>query len=425
MVPYQWPDKCQEAFLGKTCSLAFFLLGVLLAGCGGAGLGTGSGGGNPPPAAYSVVGYFPQWGIYATHPYYVNNTLTSGSAPLMTHIIYAFGGIVNNQCATADANADYLTLIPANQAVNGTADTPGSFAGNFHQLQELKQKYPALQIEISIGGGAFNPALFSAAASPANVQAFVASCINMYIKGNFATGISQPGIFTGFDIDWECPSSPADETNMAAMLAEFRRQLDQIQPGYQLTIDASAGSWCWNYYNFSAMTPSLDFYNLMAYDFDGPWSNTTGFVAPLYQASLDPDPNNNANYAVDFYIAQGVPASKIVMGMPFYNYGWTAVPATGDGLFQPGVAVHDNGGYSMTEALVHTPGYALYRDATTQEPWLYDSASGSFWTFDDPDSLAFKSRYVKAKNLGGIMFWELSSDDANATLLKSMANALQ
>ncbi len=412
--------------MGKILYLPFFFFTLVLAGCGGAGMAGGNGGGGtPPPANYYVVGYYPQWGLDNAQPYNVKNVVTSGSAPLLSHIIYAFGGIVNNQCASTDPNADYQALIPANEAVNGVADTAGSFAGNFHQLQELKAQYPGLQIELSIGGGAFNPALFSAAASPANVQSFVASCVNMYIKGNFAAGVTQPGIFTGFDVDWECPSSADDESNMAAMLAEFRKQLDAIQPGYQLTIAAGAGSWCWDYYDLPAMTSSLSFYNLMAYDFDGPWSNTTGFVAPLYQATLDPDPGNNASFPVNHYLAQGVPAAKIVMGMPFYNYEWTAVPATDNGLFQPGTASQTSGGYTMTESLLNSPGYTLYRDSTTQEPWLYDATSGNFWTFDDPTSLVFKSNYVVKNQLGGVMFWDLSSDDADGTLLKSMTGVLK
>ena len=404
-------------------SLIAFSLCILMVGCGSV---TNTVAPPPPPAAqYKVVGYYPSWGVYNAPQYNVQNIVSSGSAPLLTHIIYAFGNIVNNQCASTDPVADYQMLIPAAQAVNGIADTTGSFAGNFHQLQELKALYPDTQIEVSIGGGGFDPTIFSAAASPANVQSFVASCVNMYIKGNFANGITQPGIFSGIDIDWECPSSAADETNFSAMMAEFRKQLDAVKPGYQLTIAAGSSSWCWQYYNVPTLTPSLSFYNVMTYDFDGSWSTTTGFVAPLYQAALDPDPTNNANYAIDFYLQQGVPASQLVMGMPFYNYEWTGVPTTDNGLFQPGTPNLNNGGYPLTVSMENTAGYTLYRDSTTQAPWLFDGTTGDFWTFDDPTSLAFKSNYVMQKNLGGVMFWELSSDDANGTLLKSMTNTLK
>ncbi len=42
--------------------------------------------------AIKIVGYFTQWGIYSGH--FAKSLVTSGSAPLLTHINYAFGNIV-------------------------------------------------------------------------------------------------------------------------------------------------------------------------------------------------------------------------------------------------------------------------------------------------------------------------------------------
>jgi chitinase len=71
---------------------------------------------------------------------------------------------------------------------------------------------------------------------PANREAFVTSCIDMFIKGNVAAGISAAGVFDGIDVDWEYPGScgatcafrPEDKQNFVALLAEFRRQLDLL-----------------------------------------------------------------------------------------------------------------------------------------------------------------------------------------------------
>jgi chitinase len=374
---------------------------------------------------HKIAGYYPQWGVYDTPPYNVKNVITSGSAPLLTHLIYAFAGIKDNKCVSADTWADYQDPLSASETVDGVADstTKGAFAGNFHQLKELKARYPKLVIMISIGGGGGNAITeaFSQAAEPANRNAFVTSCVDMYIKGEFAKGITEPGIFTGIDLDWEFPASDADRTNYTALLEEFRKQIKAINANYELTSTVGASSYQWEYEDLDAAQSYVNFFNAMMYDFDGPWSDETGFVAPLYQAGLDPDPTNNANYAIKQYIAMGVERGKIVFGMPFYAYHWTKTPETHHGLFETGVA--DQNSYQYNQ-VVDLKGYTKYRDPETREPWLYDVGAESFWTYDDPTSLEFKTKYVVSEQLGGVMFWELSGDTAHGALIHALAGSL-
>ncbi|MGO9084685.1 MAG: glycoside hydrolase family 18 protein [Candidatus Sulfotelmatobacter sp.] len=430
----------------------FFLLAaialalVTLIGCGSSSSSQTIQNPPPPPnSSYVVAGYYPEWNIYSPNsgppspsnpPDFVpKDLIANGAAPLLTHLIYAFATISNNQCASADPVADYGYPLPANYTVDGVADSTasGAFTGNFHQLQELKQLYPNLQIMVSIGGGGSSSDVFSTAAEPANVQAFVASCINMFINGQFASAIIEPGIFTGIDIDWEFPgqstvNTPAvDEANFTAMMAEFRTQLDAINPNSVLTTTGPAGSWAWQSMNLGVVQSSVNFINLMNYDFDGPWSTATGFVAPLYQAPLDPDSSSNASYAVQSYVGMGVPKNKIVFGMPFYAYEWGNVSNQNNGLFEPctptaGSSSCPNNTYEYN-ALAGLSGYTTYRDSATQEPWLWDGNS-SFVTYDDPTSLAFKAQYVASQDLGGVMIWELSGDTTSGSLIQALAGSL-
>jgi len=423
----------------------FLLAAVPLLGCGTSS--TSKTVPKTPSSSYVVAGYYPEWDIYPPNssappsssniPDFVPKDLvTNGTAPLLTHLIYAFASINNNQCASADPVADYSYPLPADYTVSGVADSTasGAFTGNFHQLQELKALYPNLQIMISIGGGGFSSDIFSTAAEPANVNAFVTSCINMFINGQFASGISEPGIFTGIDIDWEFPgqstvNSPAtDQANFTAMMAEFRSQLDAINPNYVLTTTGPAGSWAWQYMNLGVVQGSVSFINLMNYDFDGPWSNETGFVAPLYQSASDPSTSNNASYAVESYIGMGVPKSKIVFGMPFYGYEWGNVTDQNNGLFQPctpaaGSSACPNNTYEYN-AIGALTGYTTYRDSVTEEPWLWSSSQASFVTYDDPVSLTFKANYVASQELGGIMIWEMSGDTTSGSLTQALVSGL-
>lgn len=368
-----------------------------------------------------IVGYFPQWGVYGG--YFVKNVISSGSAERLTHLNYAFAGVVDNRCASGDTWADYQYPLSADQTVNGKDDSQdaGAFVGNFRQLQELKQRYPELHIVMSIGGGSADPSAFSSAALPENREAFVASCVDMYIHGNFAPGIHDPGIFDGLDIDWEFPTSDADRTNFTALLKEFRKQLDAVRPKMTLSIAAPAGSWAYEFIELKKIQHSLSFLNLMNYDFDGPWNNATGFVAPLYSSLHDPDPSNNANAAVEAYLALGVRPQKIVFGVPFYGYEWTGVPNVEHGLFQPGTPEGFGSGYNAMVPIESQ--FQKYRDPVTKAPWLYDG--NIFWTYDDPVSLKFKMHYVRKNGLAGVMFWELSGDMPNGVLLKTLVRGLR
>jgi chitinase len=49
-------------------------------------------------------------------------------------------------------------------------------------------------------------------------------------------------------------------------------------------------------------------------------------------------------------------------------------------------------------------------DDRAKAPYLWNSASRTFITYDDPQSIRIKAEYVKAHHLGGMMFWELSQD---------------
>jgi chitinase len=156
----------------------------------------------------------------------------------------------------------------------------------------------------------------------------------------------------------------------------------------------------------------------MTYDFSGPWSDTTGLIAPLTaDAGYD---GGTVAHCVDAYIAAGVPAEKLLMGVPFYGYGWHQVIETGHGLSQEGLPIHGDRPYSYIAGLVARS--TVYRDPESQTPWLFDG--DIFWTYDDPVSIHRKAVYALDHQLGGMMIWELSGDTASADLLHAAYRSL-
>ena len=124
----------------------------------------------------------------------------------------------------------------------------------------------------------------------------------------------------------------------------------------------------------------------------------------------------------------GVPAEKIVMGVPFYGLGWAGVPDVNNGLFQKPAKTESGSWRGISEQyrnLRNLKGFHLFRDPEMQALWIFNRKTGVFWSFDDPHSLSVKMDYVKQKGLGGVMLWELSGDDKNGSLLKAIYRGLR
>ena len=360
-----------------------------------------------------LVGYFPQWGIYNTPPYFMKDLISSGSASLLDQLNYAQGFIVNARCAVADPNADLNTTYTAANSVNGKADHASShLRGSFHQLQELKKRYPHMKILISLEGKAPS---FAEAARPENRSAFVASCVDMFVRGHLGPGIHAGKIFDGFDVDWEFPE-PEEAANYLALLREFRKQLDAVRPGLKLTIAAGPSPQMYRGVDFAEVARVVDEIGLMNYDYSGPWHKVTGFHAPLYSKH-----GGSADRTVREYEDAGVPAEKMLLGVPFYGYSWNSVGEENHGLFQPGEAVHQDRPYRYIQTLI--PSSTVYRDPEAQAPWLYDG--DAFWTYEDPVSARFKGEYAQRQGLGGVMVWELGEDSTDAQLLKAVHAGLR
>jgi chitinase len=170
--------------------------------------------------------------------------------------------------------------------------------------------------------------------------------------------------------------------------------------------------------DFAQIAPLVDQVGVMNYDYTGPWSQTTGLLAPLF--SDDPYDINSIEKSIAAYKAAGVPAKKILMGLPFYGYSWTEVEAGNGGLFQKGHAVKQDRSYSHIRGI--SPNFSAYREELSQAPWLFDGRT--FWTFEDPVSIRFKASYAAHEHLGGLMIWELSGDTSDAELLNVAYHSL-
>lgn len=400
-----------------------------------------------------ITAYFAQWGIYGRN-YLVNNIATSGTAGRITHINYAFGNVRNNRCevgvtqpadpntgAGGDAWADYGRSFNAAQSVDGVADTwDQPLRGNWNQLRKLKQRNPGLKVLISLGGWTWSRG-FSEAARPENRVAFVRSCIDAYILGNLpiADGAggagAAAGVFDGIDIDWEYPVAcglscgrPEDRENFTALLAEFRRQLNAVRPGLELTVAVGAGIDKIRVTDPGQYHQYLDSILVMTYDFNGAWDPRTNHHSALFRPAGEPNTGDQASYntddALNAFIQRGVPASKLSIGIGFYGRGWTGVPNVNNGLYQNGRAATGTYEAGIEDyKVLKNLNWPRFRDSQAGAHWIFNGTT--FWSFDDPQTVREKMLYARQMGLGGAFFWELSGDDAEGSLSRAVYEGLR
>lgn len=386
-----------------------------------------------PASAQRIVGYYPNWAIYGR-----NYLVTDIPAQHLTHINYAFATIANGQIALSDSYADIDRFYP------GDCWDPGCERGNFHQLRILKQQYPQLRVLISVGGWSFSDYFSDVCLNASSREVFANSCVSFILEHGF----------DGLDIDWEFPDGggeqgnierPEDAANYVLLCARLRAKFDSLESlsnhHYELTMASSATQEHIHNLDWPALMNSLDFVNVMCYDFTGAWAEYTYFNAPLFKDPANPffEPVHstfNSDTAMQTLVAEGVARDRLVMGMPFYGKGFGSVNNSNNGLYQTfsGVSPHgtwENGFYDywdVAQNYVNQNGFTRFYNAVSRVPYLFNPTTHVFITYDDTTSVREKCEYVLSEDFGGAMFWELAADrdgELLATMFNTFENANQ
>jgi len=200
------------------------------------------------------------------------------------------------------------------------------------------------KVVLSIGGWNFPSAFWSAMVATSDTRAKFISSAQTFIQANGLVGI---------DIDWEFPCSgprtdpvkitceqfrstedaggncPADTTNLALFLKELRAALGDDA---HISVASQAGEKNWKNMGLAEATQYVTHWNVMNYDYvvpDTPDGATMSPNAPLYTPSAAGTAQMSIDYTIKGYLAEGVPASKIMVGVPFYGHTWYKPGMTG------------------------------------------------------------------------------------------------
>ena len=333
-----------------------------------------------------LVGYYAAWAAY--YNYYPNQI----DAGKLTHINYAF------------ANIDSDLRI--------TLGYPEVDPDNIKLLNSLKQTNPDLKTLISVGGWNWSGRFSDAALTEETRTAFADSCVDFITKYGF----------DGVDLDWEYPVSGGlkenarrgeDKQNFTLLLKKIREKLDTRgavdNKHYLLTIAGGADRSYIDHVELPKLAQYLDYANVMTYDLHGYWDSHTDLLAPLYDNSdSSPQYKMSVDSAVTAWLNASFPAEKLVMGIPLYGYIYSSVNDSNNGLYQTFGGSNSIGYQEIKENYLNKTGYTNHFHSQSKVPWLFNGTI--FISYEDPESIGYKSDYIKSKKLGGAMVWELSQD---------------
>jgi chitinase len=332
---------------------------------------------------------------FAVMAYYSGSDISkidSFAAEKLTHIIFSFCHLKGNRLNVDDAGDTAM----------------------IKKMVGLKQRNPHLKVILSLGG-----------------WGGCSSCSDVFStdKGRkeFAASVKELSDYfgsDGIDLDWEYPAiegypghkfQSADKKNFTALITALRKSLGKKRiisfaaGGFTKFIDESI--------EWKPVMKKVDYVNVMTYDLVNGYAKTTGHHTPLYSTTQQGESVDNA---VNKLLKLKVPASKIVIGAAFYGRIWEHVPDTNAGLYQSGKFLKSVAYKNFSTELSEQNGFVYHWDEQANAPYLFNKKKHLFVTYDDPHSIELKTKYVIDKHLGGIMFWELTSDLYSGGLLDAI-----
>ncbi len=357
-----------------------------------------------PAAGNKVVGYYIAWARDARSfpPEKID-------AKKLTHINYAFANIADGKVVVGYPDVD---------------------AKNFEGLRALKKTNPKLKLLVSVGGWAWSKHFSDVALTEASRTVFAES----------AVAYMQLFQLDGVDIDWEFPvgggdpgnsARPEDKRNFTLLLQAIRQALDaagkKAKTHYLLTIASNPGPDYLRNTELGEVAKTVDWINVMGYDYHGPWGKRAGPLAPLWADAKDDTQTATSGRfvaaGIEGHIKAGVPLNKIVLGVPFYGYVWKGCADVMHGEYQtcagPAKGTWEEGSLEYADIVANylgKPGFIRTWNDAIKTPSLYNPESGTYITYDDPESMGHKLDYVVKQKLGGVMIWELTTDRERALL---------
>jgi len=368
-----------------------------------------------------IVGYFSEW-RNANYP------ISRVDLSKVTHINYAFAVIDPDTYALTGYESWIL-----NEVVTAAHNQ-------------------GVKVLMSVGGWYGSRYFTKMTSSKSNMEKFAESCKSL---------VEQYHV-DGIDIDWEYPGREGacntpdlanDTDNYLTLLEILREKLGTdtlITAAVSITPFEKNGS---PINDLAPYAKYFDFINVMGYDFAGSWSSVISHHAALYT----PEAGDmlSVSSGVKNWLDRNFPAEKIVVGVPAYGKSWIAASSTKNGLYQSiangspkgdhedsndawtnycGVLESQYSGswkYKNIRSEILLSSYTSASgswvrtwDEKVKAPYLFNKDTKQIISYDDPETIEHKAKYVLDNGFAGMMVWELENDTDDFEILTAINNNL-
>lgn len=362
-----------------------------------------------------------------------------------THLVYGYAGI----------NSDNFKIAPliSNEELD-------PIKGLYRQITSFKLKFPNLKVLLSVGGDADgNHEKYIALLESSTGKIAFTNSVNVALKTYGFDGLdlafqfpkikarkirsSVGSVWHSFKSTIGVAGKPVDEnsevhkTQFSSLVLELKNSF-RIE-NYQLSVTILPNVNATLYLDMPAIKNNVDFINIAAFDVYTPERNPkeADYPAPTLPVS-DRNVEENIDAWASFLIAGGLPANRVIVGVPTFARAWSiekdatltgSPPVKTNGAAPEGVQTRNAGLLSYPEicGMLLTPQNKDLKGESSPLRKISDPTKryGSYafrladengkhgmWVgFEEPESAGNKASFVRGKGLGGIAIFDLSLDD--------------
>jgi chitinase len=220
--------------------------------------------------------------------------------------------------------------------------------------------------------------------------------------------------YDGIDLDWEYPDTNIEIVGFERLIRKFRKQLDALEGKKSrpmlVTMAAAAHRKTLEWLSNEFLLETMDWVNVMTYDYYGSWATCAGHHSPLFVSSRMPESEQlSTASSIKYLLDRKLPPNRIALGIPLYGraFGVGQPYADMSGAPKPS---RESYIYKEIAPLLKASGWTRHWDDETKNPWLIARDGSEIVGYDDTESIDLKTQWAVKQELRGVFFWQVDAD---------------